>query len=63
MPENMDQHSSTKAMSNSWDPILFTHADDSIFDRLHQHSFTEADISMSENLVQAFRHRIIFLCK
>jgi hypothetical protein len=38
MPENMDQHS-----SNSWDPILFTNADDSIFDRLHQHSFTEAE--------------------
>jgi hypothetical protein len=51
MPENMDQHS-----SNSWDPILFTNADDSMFDRLHQHSFTEADNSMTEDLDQ---HSII----
>jgi hypothetical protein len=37
-------------MSESWDPVLFTKADDSIFDKLYyQHSLTKADNSMSES--------------
>jgi hypothetical protein len=39
-------------MSASWDPILFTKADDSIFSKLYQNSSTRGDNSMSENLDQ-----------
>jgi hypothetical protein len=52
MLDNLDQDSSTKgdnSMSESWDPVLFTKADDSIFNKLYQHSLTKADNSMSES--------------